>query len=763
MLHFLKDMSIKNKARFALIGVALLIMGIFLLVSNFFIKDRMINMVINKYEEIAIKQFEHMEYVLESSVGVVERIARNDKIRKALNTDWEDIDDREQRELKKYLQSIILERGEFSRIVITGSQGDIRFYSDKEKDILEKYSLKEQFVGTDDVFFCRPIILREVKKVFQPITYPIYENEDEKGNRTGYVVAFFIMNVIDDSLSIIDVGEKGEAFLTTDDGLVLSSSGDYEYGINRGEFDGYYTAHKTKKRMKGFHLANPENGALVPSIKKCLNTHRGGHMTYINNEGELVIGVWKWLSYFKWVFLMEVNWYEAFSPLIDTLIVFVIVGSLIMVLVIVLAWMLSKSIDDLLHAFMDSFSLGALGDLSARFPVPAGIDRGVQEWDESAGEYRKYDIERGFCFFRIGSIAGNLGRDVTCRLIRESRVKDCRRCRIYRKTLRNEVWEMGAWFNLFMENLAGVVLRVKDLIDELFKAADTMSQTTSSFSENASNQAASAQEIMASVEESSANFENISKRIGEQKEILEGMVARVNDLSELIETMGIEVEDARSSTENFSNKARTGEESLQFMDEVMRKISKSSGEMITMLEVINDISDQINLLSLNASIEAARAGEQGRGFAVVAEEISKLADNTAQSLKNIDTLIKENEQEVQQGLSRVGEAVSTIAEVIEGFESITSMMEVIAKFMKRQIDTNSTVNQEVARVREGADVIRTAAQEQKQASEEIVKSISLINELTQHNAEGSEELAGNASNVAEMAENLRESVKFFKN
>jgi methyl-accepting chemotaxis protein len=199
------------------------------------------------------------------------------------------------------------------------------------------------------------------------------------------------------------------------------------------------------------------------------------------------------------------------------------------------------------------------------------------------------------------------------------------------------------------------------------------------------------------------------------------------------------------------------------MDEVMRKISKSSGEMITMLEVINDISDQINLLSLNASIEAARAGEQGRGFAVVAEEISKLADNTASSLKNIDTLIKENEQEVQQGLSRVGEAVSTIGEVIEGFDSITSMMEVIAKFMKRQIDTNSTVNQEVARVREGSDVIQTAAQEQKQASDEIVKSISLINELTQNNAEGSEELAGNASNVAEMAENLRESVKFFKN
>ena len=87
----------------------------------------------------------------------------------------------------------------------------------------------------------------------------------------------------------------------------------------------------------------------------------------------------------------------------------------------------------------------------------------------------------------------------------------------------------------------------------------------------------------------------------------------------------------------------------------------SSREMMGIVDIINDISEKINLLSLNAAIEAARAGDAGRGFAVVADEISKLADQTAISIKEIDRLIKVNNDEITAGGDNIDSAIDTIS------------------------------------------------------------------------------------------------------
>jgi methyl-accepting chemotaxis protein len=95
--------------------------------------------------------------------------------------------------------------------------------------------------------------------------------------------------------------------------------------------------------------------------------------------------------------------------------------------------------------------------------------------------------------------------------------------------------------------------------------------------------------------------------------------------------------------------AREGEEVGSSASSAMKHIVESSKKISEMVTMINDISDQINLLSLNASIEAARAGEAGRGFAVVAEEIGKLADNTSSQVKEIQQLSSEIGHNVQEG------------------------------------------------------------------------------------------------------------------
>lgn len=282
--------------------------------------------------------------------------------------------------------------------------------------------------------------------------------------------------------------------------------------------------------------------------------------------------------------------------------------------------------------------------------------------------------------------------------------------------------------NNFIQNV------LKSNADTLAGSTEELSTSISDFTSNTQDQASATEEVSASIEEITAGIDTVAASAGDQNNRLSSLSETINNLTRAISAMGDAVAGTMTLISRISENARTGEGSLKVMQESMRKIRASSGEMTEIISIINDISDRVNLLSLNAAIEAARAGEHGRGFAVVADEISKLADQTSASIKNIDTLINTSESETETGTEKVSETALVMGRIIEGIGDIAGKISGISELMKRQVEVNRIVTDGTLEVMNISDSIMTAMNEQKNAMNEISRSVAMINETSQNNS-----------------------------
>ncbi len=307
-------------------------------------------------------------------------------------------------------------------------------------------------------------------------------------------------------------------------------------------------------------------------------------------------------------------------------------------------------------------------------------------------------------------------------------------------------------------NLQNLLIVLKDTIVELTGSSENISGLAEAASDNSRSQSASAEQILATTEEVSAGMDSISSNTNQQDNELIAFSDMLKVLINTINNIRGKINNTMALTESIKLVAGQGERSLSEMSTSMEKIDSSSKEVTNIVMIINDISDRINLLSLNAAIEAARAGDAGRGFAVVADEISKLADQTATSIKDIDTLIRINYTEIESGMKTVQDTVDSISEIVEGVTSISSMIDEIFEHMKEQKEINDDVNNVVDNIKNRSNELKNSVGEQTIAVNEILKTIEEINRITQSNSDGAEQMLGYTDNLTGLAQKLDEMV-----
>ena len=200
--------------------------------------------------------------------------------------------------------------------------------------------------------------------------------------------------------------------------------------------------------------------------------------------------------------------------------------------------------------------------------------------------------------------------------------------------------------------------------------------------------------------------------------------------------------------------AETGREKLNRMQSSMREfidatsyissklgvINEKANKISGIVTTINKISDQTNLLSLNAAIEAEKAGEYGKGFSVVAREITRLSDQTAIATKDIEYMVKEMQSSVSSGVMEMDKfaegvrrgvvSIETIGEqlgqVIDQVKTLSPRFEVVNKGMYMQVESARQISEAMEQLLTAADQTRDSLSEYKRVTEQLNAAVQVL-------------------------------------
>jgi len=332
------------------------------------------------------------------------------------------------------------------------------------------------------------------------------------------------------------------------------------------------------------------------------------------------------------------------------------------------------------------------------------------------------------------------------------------------------VKETNDEIGLIIEKMKELTQSLGNIVGRIRNSSDTMSANSYELNDTSSQTLAANNEISKAVEDVAEGSTGMASSISKINENLEEMSRETKDINESVNEIRNQTTAVQDSSKIMNDKIKSMQDSSHKMDDGISAISKrietvntTVDKVSNIVSVIEEISSETNLLSLNASIEAARAGDAGKGFAVVAQEIRVLSDNTNTELENIKQIISSLVEECRYCVQASGTIVEDNAKQKEEIKAV--------------LEEFSSLDEQIQRTAEKADEIEELVTAMIELNDDITKSSNSLTDVSAANAAATEEMNANIeelnammNGVSEMAghmndesDGLKEALSFFHN
>ncbi|MET0327142.1 MAG: methyl-accepting chemotaxis protein [Luteimonas sp.] len=288
--------------------------------------------------------------------------------------------------------------------------------------------------------------------------------------------------------------------------------------------------------------------------------------------------------------------------------------------------------------------------------------------------------------------------------------------------------------NFAIEQLRSLVQTINDTSVQVASSAQETQATAMHLAEAAEHQATEINSASDRINEIAVSIDQVSKNSAESADVAQRSVQIATKGAGVVRETIAGMDSIRDQIQETSKR--------------IKRLGESSQEIGSIVELINDISEQTNILALNAAIQAASAGEAGRGFAVVADEVQRLAERATNATRRIETLVQTIQSDTNEAVTSMEQ---TTSEVVAGAR--------LAEDAGTALGEIESVSTSLSDLIQG---ISTAARQQSSAATNITTAMHTIQSITKQTSQGANQTAESIGNLAQLAADLRRSVADFK-